>query len=164
MSDTQHIAISQAGMLLKPNTQLMVGFWKLSSIGNLYIKTLGLHWVKAGLPQQPIKLNSSKPALWAGVWTGSGQDLIGVAGDPLVSVGLEGVGFNGALPYTLYDFNGPDSIWAALVNNTTNLPMYVSLTGVANWVISTPLTTIVGTQTTPPGYTVITNTPDQVIV
>ena len=163
---TFEVPVSLPGIMLKPQTSLQFGLWNLEGVGNFYLKKFGLHWAKSGSPQQALKINQALPALYAGIWTGDGAHSLGPSGSPLVSVGLEGQGFNGTLPYTVHDFWGPDSIWAAVVNNTTNLQITVTVTGAASWVASVAANTVQGVDTTATtsSTVVITNSPTQVIV
>jgi len=162
------IPLSIPGLLLKPQTTIQFGLWELEGgAGTLLIQAFGLHWIKSNQPRSPLKVNLAQPAVWAGIWTGDGAHVLGPSGSPLVQVGLDGQGFSGKLPGILPDAWGANTIWAALTNNTTNLDVIVTVTGVANWVSAEPVTTSAATQTTSTSSSttvVITNSPTQVVV
>ena len=161
---TFNVPITLPGTLLKKESEVQFGLWTLEGNGNLYVKKLGLHWVKSAQPRTPIKCNAAMPALWVGLWSGDGSHTLGSAGAPLFWTGLEGQGFSGSMPYTLHDIWGADSFYASIINNTTNLSIFCNVTGVADWVTAEPISTLSGTQTTASTSTAITVEPDQIIV
>ena len=162
---TINVPLSLAGTIIRPAQTIQFGVCSIPVSASVYVKALGLHWIKSVQPRSPMKINHGKKVLSVGLWCGDSDNLLGPSASPILGVGLDCQGFEGSIPYQSYDLSGNSNIRAAVTNNSTHLQILVTVTGYAEIHVSDPSTVTQATFTTSStSPTVITNTPTQVVV
>jgi hypothetical protein len=124
----QPFCLSQS--ILFPRSSVIVASIKVPSGYRLSLRWLGLHFVDIVTQNEVAeKLTTNMAITYAGLYSGSFENLNLHSGQPLVYVPCEVPGYNQTDPFYWRDFESPDTYAILAVNNTQETQLRVSVSG-----------------------------------